>query len=46
MNFDLQYTTFVSFLHFYMTNGFLFENDNLTESNIKSIEDELLNRAK
>lgn len=39
MGFNLQITTFISFLHFYMTNGIVFEKDSVLSSNIKLIED-------
>ena len=39
MNFDVQYTTFVSFLNFYMTAGVVFESDNITETEVQAIED-------
>ena len=31
MNFDVQYSTFISFLHFYVTCGIAFKSDNLSE---------------
>ena len=46
MNFDVQFTTFMSFLHFYMTAGIVFESDNISEFEVKAIEDELLLKAK
>lgn len=46
MGFDLQYTTFMSFLNFYLTNGVVFESDALPPSAIKHIEDEIMYKAK
>lgn len=46
MDFDLQITTFVTFINFYLTNGIAFASDSLCFSKIKIIEDEILARAK
>ena len=39
MNFDIQYTTFVSYLNFFMNCGIIFESDGLDESQVKRIEE-------
>lgn len=46
LDFDIQYTTFVSFLHFYMTNGVLFKSDAVNPSIVKYIQDDMISRAK
>lgn len=46
MDFNLQITTFVTFLNFYLTNGIAFVSDSLCYSKIKIIEDEILGKAK
>ena len=46
MNFDLQYSTFLTFLHFYLTNGIIFKSDNCSYITLKIIEDEILMKAK
>lgn len=30
MDFDVQFSTFLTFIHFYLTNGFLFEKDQIS----------------
>ena len=39
MNFNLQYSTFVTFLHFYLTNGVIFQGDNCSYTTLKCFED-------
>lgn len=46
MNFNLQFSTFVTFLHFYLTNGILFKSDRCSFPTIKNFQDELIKRAK
>ena len=46
MGFDLQFTTFMSFIHFYLVNGIVFKSDALPSAAIKHVEDEVLYKAK
>ena len=39
MEFNIQFTTFISFIHFYLTNGIVFKSDGLPLAAIKHIED-------
>ena len=39
MNFDLQYSTFMTFLHFYLTNGIFFKSDNISEDIVRQTEE-------
>lgn len=46
MNFDIQYTTFITFLNFYITCGIVFRSDAVPLSAIKHVEDEVMHKAK
>ena len=46
MNFNIQYTTFVTFLHFYITAGITFESDQLSDFQVRAIQDDLALKAK
>lgn len=46
MGFDVQFTTFISFIHFYLTNGIVFGSDGLPSNTVKHVEDEVLYKAK
>jgi hypothetical protein len=46
MDFDLQHSTFVSFLHFYLTAGFIFKSDSFHPSTLKYAEDDVVTRAR
>lgn len=39
MDFDLQYSTFMTFLHFYLTNGIFFKSDNISEDIVRQTEE-------
>jgi hypothetical protein len=45
MNFDIQYSTFMSFIYFYLTNGFLFKSDSFHPTSLRYLEDDVLSRA-
>jgi hypothetical protein len=46
MNFNLQYTSFVSFLNFYLSMGVIFQSDNLYSGSLKYFEDDVMIKAK
>jgi hypothetical protein len=46
LGFDIQFSTFVSFIHFYLTNGIVFRSDAVHSSSLRFIEDEVLGRVK
>ena len=46
MNFDIQYSTFVTFLNYYLTNGVLFTHDEINKSLVQYFEDDTMLKAK
>jgi hypothetical protein len=44
MNFELQYSTFVTFLDFYLTCGVLFRSDSINSSLVEFFEDDIMMR--
>lgn len=46
LNFELQFSTFITFLDFYLTCGVLFQSDHLSHALIEFFEDDALFRAK
>lgn len=46
MNFDIQYSTFYTFLNYYLTSGFIFTKDNLNSSLVQYFEDDCIIKAK
>ncbi len=46
MNFDIQYSTFVTFLNYYLTNGVIFTKDEMNKSLVQYFEDDTMLRAK
>lgn len=46
MSFDIQYSTFITFINYYLTNGVIFTKDDLNKSLIQYFEDDTLLKAK
>ncbi len=46
MNFDIQFSTFVTFLNYYLTNGVIFQKDELNKSLVQYFEDDIILKAK
>jgi hypothetical protein len=46
MNFDLQHSTFVTFINYYLTSGVIFFKDDLNKSLVQYFEDDVLLKAK
>jgi hypothetical protein len=46
MNFDVQHTTFITFLDFYLTAGVLFKEDTINPTLIPFFEDDVIARAR
>lgn len=46
MNFDLQYSTFITFINYFLTNGVIYQSDELNKSLIQYFEDDVLIKAK
>jgi len=46
MNFDIQYSTFITFINYYLTNGVIYAKDDLNKSLIQYFEDDTLLKAK
>jgi hypothetical protein len=46
MNFDIQYSTFVTFLNYFLTNGVIFTHDEMNKSLIQYFEDDAMLKAK
>lgn len=46
MNFDIQYSTCISFLHFYLTCGIVFDSDGLANSSMTQLENQAMIKAK
>jgi hypothetical protein len=46
MNFQVQYSTFITFLDFYLTCGALFKEDSINTTLIEYFEDDVAMRAK
>jgi len=46
MNFEVQYSTFVTFVDFYLTCGVVFKSDNLNETLVEFFEDDILQRVR
>jgi hypothetical protein len=45
MDFDIQHSTFLSFIHFYLTSGFIFRSDSFHPTSLRYVEDDVLARA-
>ena len=46
MNFNIQFSTFVTFVNFYLTCGVVFKSDGCSNLYVRTIEDEILARAR
>jgi len=46
MNFEVQFSTFITFLDFYLTCGVLFRSDGINETLVEFFEDDILSRAR
>ncbi len=46
MNFEVQYSTFITFLDFYLTCGVVFKGEGLSDSLVEFFEDDIQSRTK
>lgn len=46
MNFEVQYSTFITFLDFYLTCGVVFKGEGLNDNMVEYFEDDISSRAK
>jgi hypothetical protein len=46
MNFDIQFSTFLTFLNYYLTCGVLYAKDGLNSSLVQYFEDDVILKAK
>ena len=46
MSFDIQFSTFITFLNYYLTNGVVFAHDEMNRSLVQYFEDDTMLKAK
>lgn len=46
MNFDIQYSTFITYINYYLTSGVIYTKDELNRSLVQYFEDDTLLKAK
>jgi hypothetical protein len=46
MNFNIQYSTFLTYINYYLTSGVIYSSDDLNKSLVQYFEDDVIIKAK